>query len=187
MARLLGVYFDQLQSATSRFDKLDGDVSAGRSLLLWNCLTDGQPPVTVCYFAGKRCSSLLLIKDIWKARSSVQEALEFNTYHSLIWKITVEMLWSYTVKTTSICEWLCDSVKYLRKAIKMYVTFLPWCWLQINVQSNTLRVRLSSKLDSFHYQKQGRRKNVFMTASLILRVSFKVYNCLEGAEMDWSI
>lgn len=39
--------------AVSRFDKLDGDASADRSLLLWNCLTDGLHPVTVCYFAWK--------------------------------------------------------------------------------------------------------------------------------------
>lgn len=35
------------------FDKLDGNASAGRSLLLWNCLTDGLHPVMVCYVARK--------------------------------------------------------------------------------------------------------------------------------------
>lgn len=30
----LGVHFDQLQSVVSRFDKLNGDASAGRSLLV---------------------------------------------------------------------------------------------------------------------------------------------------------
>lgn len=49
----LGVHFDQLHRAVSRFDKLDGDASAGRSLLLWNCLADGLHLVTVCYFVWK--------------------------------------------------------------------------------------------------------------------------------------
>lgn len=53
VARPLGVHFDRLQRAVSGFDKSDGDASAGRSLLLWNCLTDGLHPVTVCYFAWK--------------------------------------------------------------------------------------------------------------------------------------
>lgn len=50
-------------------------------------------------------------------------------------------------------------------------------------------VRLSNKHNSFHYREKqrrrmSRRKDVFITASLILPVSLKVYNCLEGAEMD---
>lgn len=52
-ARPFGVHFDQLQSSISRFDKLDGEASAGRSLLLSGYLTDGLHPVTVCYFAWK--------------------------------------------------------------------------------------------------------------------------------------
>lgn len=70
------------------------------------------------------------------------------------------------------------------------MTFLPW-W-QIHIQSSTLTVRLSNEHNSSRYhEKQGRRTNrrgdVFITAPLVLPVSLKVYNCSEGAEMDWSI
>lgn len=39
------------RARSPRFDKLDSEASAGRSLLLSGYLTDGLHPVTVCYFA----------------------------------------------------------------------------------------------------------------------------------------
>lgn len=71
-------------------DKLDGDASAGRSLLLWNCLTDGLHPFTVFYVARKKYPPLLLIREVWVSEQQVNHVgLVGGDTLCVVWEMAV--------------------------------------------------------------------------------------------------